>query len=44
MEVPDTLTEEEVKELGKKAEKYMDKTKNYNPGYAVRKILSGEVE
>ena len=44
VEVPDTLIKEEVKELGKKAVAYMEKTKNYNPGYAVRKILAGEVE
>ncbi len=40
VELPDTYTDEEVRAIGKKAERLMEDTKDYNPGRAVRQILA----
>lgn len=40
VEIPDTFTDEEAREIGKKAEKLMEEKKDYNPEWAVRKILA----
>lgn len=42
IDIPDTFTLEQAKELGKSAVKLMEKTNYYDPRLAVRKILNGE--
>ena len=40
IEIPDTYTDEEAREIGKKAERLMEDTKDYDPKGAVRRILA----
>ncbi len=40
VELPDTFTDEEAKEIGKKAEKLMSDTNDYDPRRIVRQILN----
>ena len=39
VELPDTFTDEEAKEIGKKAEKLMTAANDFDPGRYVRQIL-----
>ena len=40
VEIPDTYSDQEARRIGKEAERLMDQAKDYNPGWAVRKILA----